>query len=161
MKNTIVGAILGCAIGVAAGVGAAEGSKGLHPKTIENLTTAMRGEAFAHAKYLLYAKHARSAGRVAVAKEFETAANTERLSHFAEEADLLGFGADDAANLKDAIQGESYEVDTMYREFADQARQAGDIAASERFQEIRRDEAAHRDAFAALLAGVQKAPAVR
>ncbi len=53
----------------------------------------------------------------------------------------------DADNLKDAIKGESYEVDTMYRKFAEQAKTAGDKAAADRFEEIRRDEMSHRDAF--------------
>jgi rubrerythrin len=58
----------------------------------------------------------------------------------------------DADNLKDAMNGESYEVETMYREFAEKAAAAGDKAVAERFEEIRRDEMKHRDAFKAALA---------
>ncbi len=123
----------------------------MHPQTMKNLTTAMHGEAFAYVKYTLYAEHASKEGNTEVADLFSGAAKTERYEHFAEEAELAGLVGSDADNLKDAIQGENYESTTMYREFAEQARAAGDIAAAERFEEIARDEAGHRDAFQAAL----------
>ncbi len=61
-----------------------------------------------------------------------------------------------ADNLKDAIKGESYETETMYRNFAQQAEQAGDHEAAQRFEEIRQDEAKHRDAFTAALNNLGK-----
>jgi rubrerythrin len=131
---------------------------GLSQKTQENLSTAMHGEAFAHAKYLLYAKQAQRNGNAELASLFTKAANTERLQHFAEEAQLAGLVGNDADNLKDAIKGESYEVDTMYREFAEQATAAGDKAAADRFEEVRRDEMGHRDAFKDALAKVETKP---
>lgn len=130
----------------------------LNQKTRENLSTAMHGEAFAHAKYLLYAKEAQRNGNTELANLFTTAANAERLQHFAEEAQLAGLVGSDADNLKDAIKGESYEVDTMYREFAEQAAAAGDKAAADRFEEVRHDEMAHRDAFKGALAKVETKP---
>ncbi len=120
--------------------------------TADNLSTAMHGEAFAYAKYMLYAEHARKSGNKALADLFEASAKTERFEHFAEEARLAGLVGSDEANLKDAMQGESYEVDTMYREFAEKAQAAGDKTVAERFQEIRKDEMKHRDAFKAALA---------
>ena len=120
-------------------------------QTAADLSTAMHGEAFAYAKYLLYAKHAREQGNQQLAKLFEKTAEVERFQHLQEEADLIGLVGSDADNLRDAIKGESYEVDTMYRDFAERARAAGDIAAAERFEEIRRDEMGHRDAFSAQL----------
>ena len=107
----------------------------------------MRGEAFAYAKYLLYAEHARKSGNKELADLFEKTANTERFEHFAEEAELAGLVGSDAENLRDAIKGESYEIDIMYLEFAGQATAAGDTAAAARFEEIRHDEMGHRDAF--------------
>lgn len=130
-------------------------NKEFSKQTKENLSTAMHGEAFAYAKYLLYAQKARESGKPELAKLLETTAKTERLEHFAEEAKLVGLVDDNAANLKDAIQGESYEVETMYREFAEQARAAGDLAAAERFEEIRKDEMKHREAFQAALVRVE------
>ena len=127
-----------------------------HKTTAENLATAMHGEAFAYAKYMLYAEHARQGGHEDLAKLFETSAKTERFEHFAEEARLAGLVGDDAENLKDAIQGESYEVETMYRRFAEKATAAGDKNAAQRFDEIRNDEMKHRDAFKAALEQTSK-----
>lgn len=134
----------------------AEGHADLNAKTSENLSTAMHGEAFAYAKYTLFAQHARQSGNKELADLFESSAKTERFEHFAEEAKIAGLVGSDADNLKDAIKGESYEYDTMYREFADQAKQAGDTAAADRFGEIRMDEAKHWDAFKAALAKLEK-----
>jgi rubrerythrin len=88
----------------------------------------MHGEAFAYAKYLLYAEHARKGGNQELADLFEKTANTERFEHFAEEAELAGLVGSDAENLRDAIKGESYEIDIMYLEFAGQAKAAGDTS---------------------------------
>lgn len=126
-------------------------SRPVSPTTQEHLKTAMHGEAFASAKYLLYADHARAHGNPEIADLFERTGQVERMEHFKEEADLAQMIGDDAANLRDAIAGESYEIDTMYREFAEQAYAAGDDAAGARFEEIRRDEMRHRDAFKAAL----------
>lgn len=127
----------------------------LDQKTLNNLSTAMHGEAFAYVKYLLYAEHARKSGNKELADLFKKTANTERFEHFAEEAQLAGFVGSDADNLKDAIEGESYEVDTMYLEFAQKAKVAGDTAAAARFEEVRHDEIGHRDAFKMALAKLQ------
>jgi rubrerythrin len=126
--------------------------RNLDQKTIDNLSTAMHGEAFAYVKYLLYAEHARKNGNKELAELFEKTAKVERFEHFAEEAELAGLVGSDADNLKDAIKGESYEVEMMYLEFAQMAKIAGNIAAAERFEEIRNDEMGHRDAFKIALA---------
>jgi rubrerythrin len=127
----------------------------LNQKTLDNLSTAMHGEAFAYVKYLLYAEHARKSGNKELADLFEKTANTERFEHFAEEAKLAGLVGSDADNLKDAIKGESYEIDTMYLEFAERAKAAGDAAAAARFEEVRHDEITHRDAFKGALAKLE------
>jgi rubrerythrin len=124
-------------------------------QTNENLLTAMHGEAFAYAKYRLFAEHARQQGRNELAELFEATARTELYEHFSEEAQLLGLVGDDAANLQNALGGETYEVDSMYRTFAEQAQAAGDLAAAERFAEVRQDEARHRDAFRTALTSLQ------
>jgi rubrerythrin len=133
------------------GRASADKNGSLSPKTQENLSTAMHGEAFAYAKYLLYAENARQSGNVGLANLFEQTAKTERFEHFAEEAQLAALVKGDSSNLKDAIKGETYEVETMYREFAEQAAAAGDDTAAKRFDEIRKDEMKHRDAFQAAL----------
>lgn len=126
----------------------------MNPQTRVNLISAMHGEANAFAKYMLFAKHARTSGHAELADLFEKTAQVEHLEHFAEEAELAEIVGDDAANLRDAIQGESHEIDTMYREFAEQAAARGDQAAAGRFQEVRRDEMGHHDAFTAALGAI-------
>ncbi len=120
-------------------------------KTQENLIGSMHGEAFAHAKYLLYADQARRNGHEALAELFEKTADVELHEHFREEAELAGIVGSDEENLRDAIEGERYEVETMYLEFAQQARDAGEAAAAERFLEVRSDELEHRRLFEAAL----------
>ena len=127
----------------------------MNAKTRENLLTALHGEAFAYAKYMLFAEHARQAGQLELAQLFEQTARTELTEHFAEEAELAGIVGDDVNNLQDAIGGESYEVETMYRAFAEQARAAGDTAAADRFEEVRRDEVKHRAAFKAAIERIE------
>lgn len=112
----------------------------------------MQGEAFACAKYMLFADQARKSGHAVLAALFERTAHVERLEHFAEEAELAGFLGSDTDNLRQAISGEADEVDTMYREFAEQAAAVGENAAADRFREIGSDEAAHLAAFRAALA---------
>jgi rubrerythrin len=125
--------------------------RNMNKQTRDNLLTALHGEAFAYAKYMLYAEHARASGHPQLADLFEQTARTELLEHFAEEAQLAGLVGSDADNLRDAIGGESYEIETMYREFAEQAAAAGDKQAAERFNEVRTDEMGHRTAFAEAL----------
>lgn len=128
-------------------------------QTKQNLSTAMHGEAFAFAKYKLFAEEARGAGDAKTADLFEQTARTERFEHFREEARLAGLTGTVSDNLKDALKGESYETETMYREFAEQAEQAGEHEAAQRFEEIRKDEAKHRDAFAAALTSLRQSDA--
>lgn len=126
------------------------------PEVQQDLETAMKGEAFAYAKYSLYAEQARARGHADIAALFERTAKTERLEHFREHAELAGFMAtSDAENLRDAMKGEAYETKTMYPEMAARARKAGDAAAASRFAEIGGDESKHHDEFAAALSRLE------
>jgi len=109
----------------------------------------MHGEAFAHAKYNLYADHAAQTGHPSIAKLFRGTAQVELREHFAGEAVLAGLVGSNRANLTDAITGETYEAKTMYPGFAHQAAKAGDRHAARLFSEIGRDERAHAHAFTA------------
>jgi rubrerythrin len=112
----------------------------------------MHGEAFAHAKYQAYAAQAQESGRPRAARAFTDAAETELADHFAGEANLVGLDRGNAANLRDAINGETYEVNTMYPGFARQANVDGDPAAARLFTEIAADEAEHLRRFTTALA---------
>jgi rubrerythrin len=118
-------------------------------QTLTNLLDAMHGEAFAHAKYNLYADHAQRTGHPSIAKLFRGTAQVELREHFAGEAVLAGLVGSNRANLTDAITGETYEAKTMYPGFAHQAAKAGDRQAAGLFSEIANDEAGHAAAFTA------------
>jgi rubrerythrin len=155
VKSALKGCVLAIVF-VTIGQISAQNEKKLNEQTLHNLSAAMHGEAFAYAKYLLYAEHARRSGDTKLADLLEKTAKTERFEHFAEEAKLAALVGSNSENLKDAIRGEFYESDKMYREFAQQAEQVGDHEAALRFEEIRKDEAKHRDAFDAALVSVME-----
>jgi len=121
----------------------------------KNLIEAMRGEAFAFAKYKLFAKQARNNGDNELADIFDKTADQEYLEHFVEQADLLQLVGTDEQDVTNAIAGESFEVDTLYKQFAEEAREDGDEQVAHRFEEIRRDEAFHQLAFHEALIKIQ------
>lgn len=128
----------------------------LHAQTKKNLETAMRGEAYANLKYMTYAEHARSRGNEELARVYEESANVEANEHFAREADALGLSKGKVADLKNSMEGEYYENTTMYKEFAEQAREVGDLQVADLFEQIRADEGDHYEAYKAALAKVKK-----
>jgi len=126
----------------------------LHEQTLADLDTAMHGEAYAYAAYGLFAAEADRTGHQGVGRLFRSTARTELTEHLREAAELVGVVGTNAANLRQAIDGETYEHQVMYRGFADQARQDGDLQAAELFSEIAGDEGRHRDAFRTALTAV-------
>ncbi|MFD8329116.1 ferritin family protein [Streptomyces lydicus] len=132
----------------------AHGSRALRAQTLSDLDTAMKGEGFAYASYSLFAAQADREGHAAVGRLFRSTAQTELNEHLREAATLVGTVGTNAANLRQAIRGETHEHQVMYRRFAAQARQDGDTKAAELFTEIAADEGRHRDAFRTALAVV-------
>ena len=105
--------------------------------TLENLQTAYHGESNAHAHYLAFAAKADEEQYGEVASLFRAAAKAESI-HAANHAaviEKLGGTAEvkletpivksTKENLEAAIEGETYERDTMYPEFLKQARAEG------------------------------------
>jgi rubrerythrin len=119
--------------------------------TQDNLLAAMHGEAFAYAKYTAYALQAARTHQTAVAKLFSGTAQVELQEHFAAEAVLAGLVGTNAANLQDAIDGETYEHTTMYPGFATQATTDGCTDAAALFTEIAADEGGHAAAYTVAL----------
>ncbi len=117
--------------------------------TRANLLTAMHGEGFAHVKYSLYAEHAQRSGQTRLATLFRNAAATERLEHFAAEANLAGLVGSTRANLLSSARGELNETTVMYPGYARAAFQRGDFAAATLFMDIANDELGHARAFQA------------
>ncbi|MFF4791307.1 ferritin family protein [Streptomyces sp. NPDC001276] len=108
----------------------------------------MKGEAYAYAAYNLFATEADRQAHSAVSKTFRSTAQAELNEHLREASTLAGTVGTNAANLRQAISGETYEHQVMYRRFADQARTDGDLEAAKLFTELAADEGRHRDARA-------------
>jgi rubrerythrin len=126
MRNTLRFLFLFiAALGLAAGVRAATVTT-----TVRNLNTAFAGESNAAHRYQLFAKQADQEGLAQVAKLFRASAVAEEIHRERHSAAIkkLGGQADPvtlenvnvgttAENLRAAIDGESYERDTMYPGF--------------------------------------------
>ena len=112
-------------------------------QTHENVVAALHGEAFAYARYRLFAHAARKRGDDKLASMFDGIAGVELEEHFAELAELVGLAGTDVDNIRAALQDEDEEVESRYPEFAEQARSVGEVAVAERFEEIVEDEREH------------------
>lgn len=98
-------------------------------KTIENLKAGIKGETTASAKYAAFAQKAREEGLDTIAKLFDAASKSESIhaANHTKVLEELGEKMDaftpefevktTAENLQAAIDGESYEVSTMYPQF--------------------------------------------
>ncbi len=85
-------------------------------KTTEDLQAAFAGESQANRKYLAWAKQAEREGHPGVAKLFRAVAAAETV-HAHSHLRVLGQINSTVDNLRAAIAGENYEVQTMYPEF--------------------------------------------
>jgi rubrerythrin len=119
-------------------------------KTEENLKTAFAGESMARNKYTIFAKIAKKEGYHYIAKLFEETANDER-RHAKDVFALLNGIGDTIANLKEAIEGEHYEVTEMYPDFAREAKEEGNKEAAILFNTIAKVEEHHRDRYKRIL----------
>jgi rubrerythrin len=119
-------------------------------KTKENLAAAFAGESQARNKYTYFAAVARKEGYNYIARIFEETADNEK-RHAKDEYLLLEGLGDTADCLKKAIEGEDYETQTMYPDFAKAAEEEGEMAAAALFNQIAKVEAHHRDRYKALL----------
>lgn len=104
-------------------------------KTVANIKAAIKGETTASAKYAAYAKKAEEEGYQKIALLFNAASKAESIhaGNHRSVLNQLGMQMDDFTpeftvkstkeNLKDAINGESYEVATMYPNFIKAAKE--------------------------------------
>ena len=123
-------------------------------KTTENLQAAFAGESQARNKYTFFAEVARKDGYHYIAKIFEETADNEK-RHAKDHLKLLDGIGDTAANLKEAMGGEDYEVESMYPEFAKTAEAEGETAAAIQFKQVAKIEAHHRERYRKLLEMVE------
>jgi rubrerythrin len=85
-------------------------------KTHDNLMASFAGESQANRKYTAFAAVAEQEGHKEIARLFLAAAEAENI-HAVGELKLAGKLGDTTANLKAAIEGETYEFTTMYPDF--------------------------------------------
>lgn len=98
-------------------------------KTIENLKAGIKGETTASARYAAFAQKAREEGNDTIAKLFDAASKSESIHAVNHTKVLEELGEKmeaftpefevktTAENLQAAMEGESYEVSTMYPQF--------------------------------------------
>jgi len=137
--------------------------------TVENLLTAFGGESNAHAKYTAFAVKADEDGLHGAASLFRAAARAEQI-HATNHARVIGQMGGHAEceihnvevkstleNLKTALNGEQYEIDTMYPDFLAEATERKNTAAIRTFTGALEAEKTHArlysEAIALLAAG--------
>ncbi len=129
--------------------------------TAKNLEAAFGGESMANRKYLFFAEVTKKLGMKELSKLFKDTANQETEHAFAHfrlmHPELL---VDDADSLTEeqkkaiasrclelAVEGETYEYETMYPGFAKEARADRDGKAEEEFKTQEEESREHADVF--------------
>lgn len=122
-------------------------------QTIENLKAAFAGESQANRKYTYFAEKADKEGFKQVAKLFRAAAQAEA-NHARNHLNALAAIQGTAANLQTALDGENYEVDSMYPGFIDEARLAEEKKALRSFEWAMEVEKVHAALYRQALEGM-------
>ncbi len=129
--------------------------------TLTNLLKAFAGESQARNRYEYFARVAQKEGFRDIAEHFQRAANNEK-THAKLELALYNrilngesFG-DTKANLRMAIEGESYENRIMYPNFAEIAKEEGYKEAERLFKGIGKIEIEHENMYKMLLERVEE-----
>lgn len=110
--------------------------------TEDNLKEAFSGESQANRKYLAFAKKADDEGYSQVARLFRAAADAETV-HAHAHLKVMGGVRDTAANLKEAVQGETYEFENMYPKMIEEAKTEGNEEAANSFKYANAVESIH------------------
>ena len=126
-------------------------------KTEQNLLEAFIGESKARNKYTFYASRARKDGYETIARVFEETANNEKEHAKIWFKYLIGGGIPDTlTNLKDASEGERYEWTTMYKNFAQTAKNEGFDEIAHLFDTITTVEKFHNQRYDRLIEDLEK-----
>ncbi len=132
--------------------------------TVQNLLTAYEGESNAHAKYATFAVQADIDGLPCAASLFRAAARAEQI-HAGNHARVIKQLGGEAVceihpveskttleNLKVALNGERYEIDTMYPGFLEEATERKNTAAIRPFRGALAAEKTHARLYAEAIA---------
>jgi rubrerythrin len=114
--------------------------------TNDNLKAAFAGESQANRKYLAFAKKADDEGYPQIAKLFRAAATAETVHAHNHLGVLDGIGST-AENLKEAINGETFEFTKMYPGFISEADSEGAKKARWSFNVANQVEQIHAGLF--------------
>jgi len=133
-------------------------------KTWGNLKDAFAGESQANRRYLYFARRADIEGQPDTAGVFRDTAEGETGHAFGHFDFLAEVGdpvtnvpvGDTTANLKSAIEGETYEYTQMYPGFAKTAREEGFEEISEWFETLAKAEKSHAGRFTKALDSLKK-----
>ncbi len=126
-------------------------------KTEANLNSAFAGESMARTKYTYYASQAKKEGYEQIANIFmETAENEKEHAKLWFKALHDNCIPDTVANLKDAAEGENYETNEMYPEFAKVAREEGFLQIAALFDAVGGVEKDHEERYLALLKNIEQ-----
>jgi rubrerythrin len=132
--------------------------------TVENLLAAFEGESNAHAKYTAFAARADEDELHGAASLFRAVARAEQIhaANHARVIKLLGGHAEcainpveaksTAENLKAALNGEKYEIDTMYPDFIAEAAEQKNTSAARTFTGALEAEKTHARLFSEAIA---------
>lgn len=136
-------------------------------KTVENLKAGIKGETTASAKYAAFAQKAREEKHDNIAKLFDAASKAESIhaANHKKALEALGEKMEDfkpefevkttAENLQAAIDGESYEVATMYPQFLSDAKTEKVTKAEKSFTWAFETEKKHLQFYKNALAGLK------
>ena len=125
-------------------------------KTEQNLMAAFAGDSQARNKYTYFASKAKKDGYEQIAAIFEETARNEK-----EHAKLWfkelhgGTVPSTEENLLDAANGENYEWTSMYKEFAETAREEGFDQIAKLFEGVAAIEKEHEERYLTLLGKVK------
>ncbi len=133
----------------------------------ENMQAAYKGETTAHFKYEAYSKKAMEEGHPEIALLFKAASGAELIHAENHKVVLVRMGESiplikpeftvksTVENLKEAINGESYEFNTMYPEFIKNANTAGNYMSQISLTYAYKVEQKHRDFYKGALAALE------
>lgn len=127
-------------------------------KTQENLMAAFAGESQANRKYLAFAEAADKEGLPQVAKLFRAAAAAETI-HAHAHLRYAGKVGTTVENLKDAIEGETYEFTKMYPQMIKDAEAEGNAAVTKYFGFVNEVEGVHAKLYTKALENPAGMPA--
>lgn len=127
-------------------------------KTEKNLNEAFAGESMARNKYTFFAQKAREEGYEQIANIFlETARNEQEHARIWFQALCGGQLPTTAECLQMGADGENYEWTSMYKKFAEEAREEGFIQIAAQMDMVAKVEKTHEERYAALKENVLNA----